>query len=468
MFQRERRCFCTLCMHLSHNRVPAFLPRDTFFCTDDSLFGTEDKTLPRLLLLFFSPSKLQVVNSLHSHTRHSAKSLPHTIHFSTLTGFISAGFCNDMWAAISICFLYSVLSTGCILHNKYILSSVAPHEDIMLVAQNVFTILFIVLFGTYHDGSAPPKEFDIRRALKPRYAIYHSAGDLVVGLTYSLSVVTGLWCLFHSTVPTFSAIKKSGMLISWVIEATTKPTNTTWTCLPSLFVVMFGTLLQTWFDLDFSALGILFGVLSCVFQSLSFEIGKKMVTHGKDLWSVLLINSAVSLVVQLVYMCTYGEVHIIGDFVHALMGDTEALAIVTNRKGAMAHMTIGDSLTARATALQLGMHVLGNCCLVMLMNFSIFMNCTVSSPLAHVVTGNVKSIVTTIAGILMFSLHLHNLGYVGITVGFLGGVWFSVVKYREEMRKRAAAADAKLASTAVEVVVETQQPVDSKTRCCEQ
>lgn len=382
-----------------------------------------------------------------------------------------------MFQQIFICVLYSVLSTCCILHNKFILSKVMPYENLLLLLQNVFTIVFILVFGKYtaepkvrvatqptlqaedavvNDLSKPSDtttptssaasgrsaRVDWLNVLSPKFTLYHSKGDWVVGLCYSFSVVTGMWCLFHLTVPTFSAVKKSGMLISWGIEAW-NPTTTTWACLPGILLVIVGTAIQTWYDLDFSLAGVIFGAMSCVFQSLAYEIGKRMVTHGKDLWSVLMINSVVSLVVQLLYMAVFDELGVVSVFVDAVVrtsADSQALALLTNKVSfSGSGMPDGKSLAPRATAGRVAFHVTANCVLIMAMNFSIFLNCFVNSPLAHVVTGNVKGVITTIAGIVLFSLTLHERAYAGILVGFVGGVWFSVVKYKEEARRHNAA-----------------------------
>lgn len=334
-------------------------------------------------------------------------------------------------ASLLICSFYSVLSTGCILHNKYVLSSIMPHESILMLSQIVFTISFILLVGKRVTEGTPSDSDSIWRFLVPRYTLYHSRGDWVVGVSFSLSVITGIYCLSYLTVPTFAAVKKSGMLISWLMELQ-NPSSTTWTCLPSLLMVTFGSIAQTWFDLEFSMAGVVHGFLSCFFQSASFEIGKRMVTHGKDLWSVLFINSVVSLIVQLSYMTLYGDSHLIETTISAIVfGNEQSLQLLTNKNPDIEH-------AARATRGQVGGHLLLNCVLVLLMNFSVFLNCTVNSPLAHVVTGNVKANFTTICAIILFSLNVHVIGYLGISAAALGGAWFSWIKYDAECKRKAA------------------------------
>jgi hypothetical protein len=335
--------------------------------------------------------------------------------------------------AFLICSFYSVLSTGCILHNKYLLSSVMPHESILMLSQNVFTITFIVLVGKrVVEGQHEESDGSIWRFIIPRYTMYHSKGDWIVGVSFALSVITGIYCLSYLTVPTFAAVKKSGMLFSWLMELQ-NPSSTTWSCLPSLLMVTFGSICQTWYDLEFSIAGVVHGFLSCFFQSASFEIGKRMVTHGKDLWSVLFINSVVSLIVQLLYMTLYGEAHLIETTISALLfGNEQSLQLVTNKNLDFEHTA------ARASRAQVGCHLLLNCALVLLMNFSVFLNCTVNSPLAHVVTGNVKANFTTVCAIILFSLKLHIIGYFGIVLAAIGGAWFSWIKYDAERKRKAA------------------------------
>lgn len=341
--------------------------------------------------------------------------------------------------AFIICTVYSVLSTGCILHNKYVLAYVMPHESILMLSQNIFTITFIVLVGkrvaeNSASASESAGESTMWRLLVPKYTLYHSKGDWLVGVSFALSVITGIYCLSYLTVPTFAAVKKSGMLFSWLMELQ-NPSGTTWACFPSLLVVTLGSICQTWYDLEFSTAGVVHGLLSCFFQSASFEIGKRMVTHGKDLWSVLFINSIVSFIVQLMYMTLYGEAHLIETTISTLVfGNESSLQAMTNKE-ADEHLH-----PARASKEAVGLHLLLNCTLVLLMNFSVFLNCTVNSPLAHVVTGNVKANFTTICAIVLFSLHLHIIGYVGIAIGACGGIWFSWIKYDAECKRKAAAA----------------------------
>lgn len=342
---------------------------------------------------------------------------------------------NVEWRSIGICAAYCFLSSGCVLHNKYLLSSIFPHENSLLLAQNVFTITLLVIFSSNVVKNAPAPI----AAMHIPLTLYHNAGDWVIGLCYSLNVVTGIWCLGYLSVPMFSSIKRCNIIVVWIIEAIWSRTSSTWPTFQPLLLLLSGTLLMSYYDLQFSAIGYFFGAMSCVFQSVSFELGKRLVNHGKDLWSVLLINSIVSTVVQLVYMTFAGELPILSSIANYLLGgdggaSTSALGVPVFlsvlRKGSP------TEVAATLTADRLWAHLLLNAFLIAMMNYVIFLNCSVNSPLAHAVTGNVKGIMTVISGVILFAVPMKSMAAVGIMVGFVGGCWFSWVKLQHQQQSK--------------------------------
>jgi hypothetical protein len=342
---------------------------------------------------------------------------------------------------ILICAAYCVLSSGCVLHNKFLLSSIFPHENSLLLAQNVFTITLLLVLSSPLVLRAPAP----LSALHVPLTLYHSPGDWVIGLCYSLNVLTGIWCLGYLSVPMFSSIKRCNVIVVWMIEVVWAPTATTWPTVRPLLTLMAGTVLMSYYDLQFSALGYVFGALSCVFQSVSFELGKRLVNHGKDLWSVLLINSLVSTAVQLAYMVFADELPLLhsalsflfgGDGLMSTAASGAPLFLTPLRKGSPA------AVAATLTPERLWVHLLLNAVLITMMNYVIFLNCSVNSPLAHTVTGNVKGLVTVISGAFLFSVPLRAMAAVGITVGFLGGCWFSWIKFDHHRKKVGQVSDA--------------------------
>ena len=289
-----------------------------------------------------------------------------------------------LWS-LTVCGLYCVLSSLCVLHNKFLLSSIYPHENCLLLFQNVFTIVFLEVGKSFGSKVIT-------------YEVQSTSGDWIVGLFYSLNVVTGLWALNYLSVPMFSAMKRCNIIVVWIIEYLFARKPSTVRALSPLIALLAGTFIASSNDLQFSALGYFFGTLSCVFQGASFELGKRLVEHQGSLWSVLMLNSLVSTILQLVTI------------------------VATNELPAL----YPASMTPRIL-----FHLVLNSMMVMVMNYSVFLNCSVNSPLAHAVTGNLKAVLTVVAGILLFATPISFMGYVGLIISFAGGGWFSFVKLNE-------------------------------------
>ena len=74
---------------------------------------------------------------------------------------------------------------------------------------------------------------------------------------------------------------------------------------------------------------------------------------------------------------------------------------------------------------------------IMAMNFSIFLNCNLNSPLSHTMCGNIKAATTSIIGHVVFHKPVSQLGGIGLVLNFVGGLWYSYVKYAQAERKKA-------------------------------
>ena len=300
--------------------------------------------------------------------------------------------------SVLICVAYCVSSSICVLHNKFLLSNYFPHENYLLLVQNLFTMLFIAAGRLMGSTTVT-------------FELYRGRGrlsDWVIGVCYSCNVVCGMWALHYMSVPMFSALKRCNIVVVWIIEYVFSRKPTTVTSLRPIVVLLVGTTIAAHNDLEFHALGYLYGALSCVFQGSSFELGRRFVTshqeNGVGLWSVLMLNSMASTAVQVLYILLSGELLELSPFWR--------------------------------WDLSLWAHLLFNCVAIMGMNYVIFLNCFVNSPLSHAVTGNLKAVVTTVSGIVLFHTKVTGLGYLGLGTSFAGGALFSKVKYEESQRQR--------------------------------
>jgi hypothetical protein len=385
-------------------------------------------------------------------------------------------------SAVAICAAYCILSTACVLHNKHVVSYVYPFESCLLLVQNVVCILYILLMGSswlipnvvhfldpllkqtpsqtphhpYSEKHVSDSDLEslassphahsassgalqhhpqgirwtagkslarVVQHLAAPYSLDSSKADWLIGICYSLSVLTATWSLAYLSVPMSQSIKRCTVIVTWVMELYWSPTETTWRCVPSLITLLTGISIMSYHDLQFHAAGYLFGVLACVLQGASLELGKRMLTQqGKEVWSVLLINCIVSTVVQIGYLVASGDIVEFWRLV-TLQPYAEGTLWRFQREGKVVW-------EAARPASSILVQLLFNGVIIMGMNYTIFLNCSVNSPLAHTVTGNIKAILTVVLGIVLFSVPIPWLGYVGLVIGIVGGGWFTAVKLK--------------------------------------
>eukprot|EP00667_Euglena_gracilis_P013609 EG_transcript_14034 len=304
--------------------------------------------------------------------------------------------------SLGICLFFIVASTWCTLHNKVILKSVLPASNLLLLLQNLFAIA--VLLASQALGLIRCRTI----SLSPRvvFGSAHAKQDALIGVLYTLNVMTGLWSLKFLTVPMFGALKRMNIIIVWLAEVTVLHTNGIYDCLPALLVMLAGTVIASIYDLHFVAAGYLLAAASSLFQGGAFVLSKKYVRqHGDQspaqrIFGTLYFNSLVSLPL-LVFVCLQS-----GELAHL-----EAL------RPPHWHNLLMVALNALS---------------IFAMNFSIFLNCNLNSPLSHAMCGNMKAAATSVLGFAVFHKPVTHLGGVGLVLNFAGGMWYSYVKYLQK------------------------------------
>ena len=290
-----------------------------------------------------------------------------------------------MYSAL-VCGAFCVASSFCVLYNKHILSHVFANANCLLLVQNVVAVLLLGLG---------------RRTGKLSFEVsLTTRGDWLSAGCYTVNVMAGLAALGFMSVPMFSALKRSTIAVSWVIEWLFDYKPTTMGTLPALGVMLGSTLFAAHHDLKFEWRGYALAVTSCVAQGSAFELGRRIAqSSNKGICAVLFANSVVSMLVQLAFLGVTGEWR-------------ELLPALTNPE-VVVHF-VGNSLAALA------------------LNYCVFLNCTVNSPLAHAVTGNMKAVFTTTIGAALFESHLALLGWLGVRGNFTGAGWFTAIKLRHQ------------------------------------
>eukprot|EP00906_Rhabdomonas_costata_P005822 RCo008650 len=304
------------------------------------------------------------------------------------------------------CLTFVGFSTWCTLYNKYILQEVLPSSNLLLLFQGCVTIAS--LHAMQFLGMINCPSISLRW---PRLKASSSdRADLTVGLLYALNVMFGLWSLKFLTIPIFGTLKRAAVVVVWLGEYFILNTRGAAQCLPPLLVMVAGATLAGLFDLHFVALGYFFAMLSSLAQATAFVLSKKAISQTKELpvseriFSMLYYNSWVS-------------VPLLAVVVFITEGWEEAFSGLRH----------SGSLSWAVTT------VIVNGLSVMAMNYSIFLNCNVNSPLSHAICGNVKAVITTCIGIVLFQKPLNTLGALGIMLNFAGTGWYSWVKYLQNL-----------------------------------
>uniref|UniRef100_A0A7S1M311 Sugar phosphate transporter domain-containing protein n=1 Tax=Neobodo designis TaxID=312471 RepID=A0A7S1M311_NEODS len=282
------------------------------------------------------------------------------------------------------CGLTIVISTMTLVHNKYVLQHVFQSSDCLLLVQNALVLLFVL--------------FARRAGWIADFELSFTRNDVWSGTLNTLNVMTGMWALSRLSVPIYSTVKRCTPVVSWLIELCFDRKPTTMQALGPILAMLTATLFTGHFDGQFTLVGYVLGFASCVTQAGAFEMGKRAAGGAnKGVWSVLLSNATVALVVQTAYLVGSGEI--------AQLSPSQLSG------NAVFHLAL-NSVS----------------CIVL--NYAIYLNCTVNSPLAHAVTGNIKAAFATLFGVLLLDKPLGAMAWAGITFNFGGAAWFSWVKMR--------------------------------------
>ena len=335
-----------------------------------------------------------------------------------------------------ICFAFGALSVLATLHNKFIFSNhIVGSSNMLLLIQNLVTIAALW-------GLRKLKILDFEATMSSR-------GDWLCGIAYALSVVCGLWSLFFVNVVMYGALKRCTTIVTWVIEWKFTPSDTTMKCLPALILMTVGTLQASFYDFQFSAPGYILAFLSCVTQGGAYELGRRVARRNKGVCAVLYSNSIVAILILTVLVIFTGDLWeaLAGGGVGGYHKHQRSLQLSVDTSAASAAPTTlaaaaASSASSLANAkhynfIATTFHLCANAMTCLFMNYFVFLNCFVNSPLAHSVTGNMKVVMTTVIGGIMFGFALDVAGAVGLLMNMASGFWFSAVKLNAKMAAKA-------------------------------
>eukprot|EP01059_Diplonema_ambulator_P004840 TRINITY_DN1457_c0_g1_i1.p2 TRINITY_DN1457_c0_g1~~TRINITY_DN1457_c0_g1_i1.p2 ORF type:complete len:366 (+),score=86.88 TRINITY_DN1457_c0_g1_i1:1254-2351(+) len=296
--------------------------------------------------------------------------------------------------SLGIACLFIAWATLCTVSSKQVMGDVVDNSNFLFFLQGVVAI--VVLRGLAGVGVVDKEvvSFDVRNEPK----------NMAIAISYGVNVACGLCSLYYVNLPAFGALKRLTIITCWLGEYFIFPTPHTFRCIPSLLLLMAGTLVAGWHDLEFSPLGYFFGVASSAGQGVAFVLSKTLQGPPSDkpysLHTVLHVVYFNSLVSTAMMLC-----------VITFTGWDDLL------KPGKQHLTAWDAT-----------QLLSNTLLILLLNIVIFLDCTMNTPLTHAVAGNLKAAATTLSGILVFGTAINFLGGIGLLLNLVGGMWYSWVR----------------------------------------
>ena len=253
--------------------------------------------------------------------------------------------------SISLIAAFVIWAALCTISNKTILTSVLNDSNFLFLTQAVCSVVLIyaaVCCGLLRRGAVS-------------FSTNASSKEITIAVAYTANVAFGLLSIKHVSIPMFGALKRLTILACWVGEYWLFKSNSTMACVPALIVMVGGTIVAGWHDLEFSFIGYVFGFLSAAGQGLAFVLSKTLGVESKTeslekVFSVVFLNAIVSAVLMVVIISFTGWSGI--------------------WKG---EVTPNDVF-----------HVGFNALLILFLNIIIFLDCTLNTPLSHAVAGNLK------------------------------------------------------------------------------
>ncbi|DBA85028.1 TPA: hypothetical protein ACH3X2_005762 [Trebouxia sp. C0005] len=295
------------------------------------------------------------------------------------------------------CLSYGTVSVSITLFNKAVFSVYGFHyPNFVTTLQIMVSILYMHLLkgvGLFHF--APLTSKGARQILPLVFCWW-------------LYVVSGVTALRYLTVPMFSVFRRSTTLIVVVGEFFMFHKLPSKSCLGSIVVMLIGAIIAGATDLTYSLPGYIWVSICAISTAMYLLLIRALKdSTGLSESSLLYHNNVLSLPLMASYMLT---------------ATTE---VQTVRQYPQLN-NIWFLLFLGVSASQ-----------AFLLNLCIFRCTTINSPLATTITGQMKDIITTGLGMILFGdVQFSSKNLLGITLGLLGGMLYSFFGYMERQRQK--------------------------------
>jgi len=328
---------------------------------------------------------------------------------------------GDTTKIVWVVTFYFVISIALVFLNKFIMSGDNELRYPLFITwwQLIIAVFCMWVLGTFSTTfsflSIMPKfeiKSDVVKAVLPLSLLF-------VGM-----VTFNNLCLLYVEVSLYQVTRSLTICFTIVFTKTILNTDTSKLAISASGVVMLGFILGSVSEVNFSALGVIFGVLSSMFVSLyGIYVKKVMAVVDNDNWKLLLYNNFISIFLMLPLMVVTGEA-----------------------------FTLWDEKQIYELSTWWWLSVAG--IFGFLINIAVFLQIKYTSPLTNNISGTLKACVQTLLALMIWNNPVSFLNGLGISLVIGGSAWYSQIRYNE--MKNTPKAPIK-SETPVNIVVEKKE-----------
>lgn len=293
------------------------------------------------------------------------------------------------------CTFYAFTSISITFANKAVL---APYEftspNIMTLVQMLFSLFFLVTMKAFRLIDYPSINWQTSVHTSP------------LSISFCGMVVTGLAALKYLNIPMYNSLRRITTLLTMIGESYLLNVRSSTPVQLSVWLMMFGALIASVYDFDFSMIGYILVALNCVFTAAYLLSIAKLGKQGLNTFGLMYYNNLQSIPFVLV-LCYFNC-----DF---------------------------DELATYKYRWDTGFWIcfLFQSALAFLLNYSIFLCTNINSALATSVTGQIKNVATTAVGYFTFKDVTYDpFNVFGLIVGVVASAWYSWLKYVESEKAK--------------------------------
>eukprot|EP00741_Cyanophora_paradoxa_P017420 tig00020965_g16829.t1 len=300
--------------------------------------------------------------------------------------------------AMAVAFYFST-SLCVVFLNKYVMNYADvkfPHPLFITWFQLLVALFMIVVLGEM-SRSVQALSF------MPRFEFSLDKAKAVTPLTiiYVAMLAMNNLCLQYVEVSFYQVVRSLNICFNIALSYYMLNQSISQRVLTSCGVVFLGYVVASYGEVNFSWMGIIYGILSSLFVSLnSIYVKKVLPAVNGDTWKLAIYNTVISI------FLLFPIVLMAGDFT-ALRES----GLIRNR-----HFWALNTITG----------VFGY-----LINIATFLQIKFTSPLTHTISGTAKAIVQTVLGALLFRNTVSTLNAIGNAVCIGGSAWYALIRHQE-------------------------------------